>query len=219
MQQVIDQYIDLRISASNLGDDVAQALNIQKDELPAGFFGMSFNSITLALELLDSYFIIWQKIDKSKQIVIDPEKSRAENASRVISIQRLIFIEIMSCFEFSAKQIVLPKRQTFGEIRGRIYLSKIMEESQKIGILTQDQLTQWNGVIRLRNSLVHNNGISEETAIYQYPNVEISVTDGAKTQGNLTYFGFIIDWVLNSSKEWVLEANKPRKNDAESGAS
>lgn len=211
MKAVIDQYVALRNLSSSFGDELSKTFNIPKDQLPAGFYGMSFNSITLALELLDCYFRIWQKIDASDKKVKDVEGSRKENTQRVISIQRLTFIEIMSSFEYAAKQIVSIKQATFGEFRGRIYLSRIMEKSLELGQLNQDQLKQWNGVIRLRNSLVHNNGISEETAIYQYPNVEINVIEGMKTQGNLTYFGYIIEWILYSSKEWVLEANKSLK--------
>ncbi|MFW6105017.1 MAG: hypothetical protein ACOC7P_00375 [Chloroflexota bacterium] len=60
----------------------------------------------------------------------------------------------------------------------------------------------------MRNSLVHNNGIPEETACYEYPEVTVKVNKDKMTQGDLKQFGLITKWLLDESKLWILNAVK-----------
>jgi len=52
MKDVIDFYWQLRTRAKETNSDVAKALSIAEDDLPASYFNMVFNNITLIIELL-----------------------------------------------------------------------------------------------------------------------------------------------------------------------
>ncbi len=194
----------LHILFFKLSYHFSKIFSIAAHEHPAGFYGMAFNNITLTIELLNYYEKLWNKIKSTQCSSI--EEARVQNGQRVIMIQKMSFIEIMSSFEFCSKKIV-QERSKFGSFSGRIYLSKIMSKTKDIGLIDDTKLALWNGAVRLRNSLVHNNGISEETETYSYPDITIQVTDGKMTQGNLKLFGLLTKWVLNESKDWIITAN------------
>ena len=205
MKDVVKLYWKLREISKAHGDEVAKIFSIASYEHPAGFFRMAFNNITLTIELLNYYERLWSRIKSTSCSSI--AEAREQNSQRVIMVQKMSFIEIMSSFEFCSKRIVQGGSK-FGSFSGRIYLSGIMSKAKDIGIIDDTKLTLWNGAIRLRNSLVHNNGISEETETYSYPDITIQVIDGKMTQGNLNFFGLLTKWVLNESKDWIVDANK-----------
>jgi hypothetical protein len=61
----------------------------------------------------------------------------------------------------------------------------------------------WEGVIQVRNMLVHNNGIADVTATYQIPNgPTITLTAGAMTQGNLRFFPELLLWSVDGFGRW-----------------
>lgn len=206
MQEVIELYWELRRAAEKNGDEIAQEFSVNHHEEPASFFGMAFNNITMTLELLDYYNRLWSGLTLTTRSSV--EEARAQNGERVIMLQKMSFIEVMSSFEYSAKKIVLSNPAKFDSFSGRIYLSRIMERSVQKGLINQATLDLWNGAIKLRNSLVHNNGISEESASYTYPEVTINVNENTMTQGNLRQFGFLSKWLLSESKSWISDANK-----------
>lgn len=206
MKDVIKLYWELRSIAEKKGDETAQAFSLAHHEEPAAFFGMAFNNITMTLELLDYYYRLWGNLRSTTCSSV--EEAREQNCQRVILLQKMSFIEIMSSFEFSSKKIVLSNNCKFGSFTGRIYLSKIMKKSKDINILNQNDFDLWNGAIRLRNSLVHNNGNSEETATYNYPETTLSVNEDKMIQGNLKLFGLLTKWVLGEAKRWISDANK-----------
>jgi hypothetical protein len=92
-------------------------------------------------------------------------------------------------------------------IKGRIYLSLIMERSRDIGVIDDTTYSLWEGVIQLRNALVHNNGISEKTAMYVYPETNIQLSTGEMSQGNLKMFGHLTKWILSESKFWLIKVH------------
>ena len=102
MDEVTNLYWGLRSIAESNGNEIAQTFSVARHEHPAGFFGMAFNNITLTLELLDFYKSLWGRLTAKNSP--DLEDARAQNAQRVIMIQKMSFIEIMSSFEFCAKK-------------------------------------------------------------------------------------------------------------------
>lgn len=205
MESVIKLYWELRSIAGNNGDEVARTLSVVPNEDPAAFFNMAFNNISFTLELLDHYHNLFSKQTTTRCSSV--EEARAENAQRIIHFQKMGFIEIMSAIEFAAKKVVREKTATFGTFPKKIYLSTIMQRSFDKDLITEADLNLWKGAIRLRNSLVHNNGISYETACYKYPDVTVHVNSNEMTQGKLDFFGLVTKWLLDSSMVWILRAH------------
>lgn len=205
MRELVELYWQLRDDAKKSGDEVAQLFGVENHEDPASFFGMAFNSITITLELLDHYYNLWGKLNQRD--FLNVEETREQNGQRVILLQKMCFIEVMSSFEFCAKKIVLENKSLFGEFKGRIYLTGIMERSQKKGIINDSKINLWRGASKLRNSLIHNNGIAEDNVQYEYPNVTVTLQENIMIQGNLKLFALVTKWLLREARLWIENAN------------
>lgn len=201
---------NLRVKAQNYQNEIANKLLLSKqEELPTGLFGMIFNTLTLGLELLHFYYNTWDK--KSQTNCASVKDAKNENAERVILIQKMIFINTMSAIEFCFKEYVNQFPHKIGNCQNRqgwVYLSRITKESKDNSIINDTKLAGWQGMIELRNSLVHNNGIAEKTEQYTYTKCTLTLEEGEKITGNLKLFPHLIDWLLDSSKEWITEMNK-----------
>jgi len=205
MQDVIKLYCELRSVAEKNGNELAHHFSVRRHEDPSAFFSMAFNSLTMTLELLDHYYNLWGKLNPAS--FPDVEETKKQNTERIILLQKMCFVEIMSSFEFSAKKIVSSNSDIFGTFNGRIYLSGIMRRSLENLLLNENQLNLWKGAIYLRNALVHNNGIAEEDCTYDFPDATVILRKDAMTQGDLRLFGMIIKWLLDESKDWIKNAN------------
>jgi hypothetical protein len=206
MKEILDLTIQLRQKSNDYGKEVAESLRIDVHKQPAGVFPMIFNKHTVLLELLSHYFDAWKKATTTKCSSI--EEARKENAERVILIQKLIFIQSMSAIEYCCKNYVKTNPKKISQIKSRIYLRRIMEESKNRGIVSDLEFTLWEGAIELRNSLVHNNGISEKTAEYNFPKCKLKIYKDKMIQGNLKLFPNITDWLLDATKYWLIEMEK-----------
>jgi hypothetical protein len=209
MDDLIQLYWNLRSTAEKSGDEIAKIYEVGHHEDPASFFGMAFNSITMTLELLDHYNNLWANLNPAD--FPNAEETREQNGQRVTLLQKMCFIELMSAFEFSAKKAVLNNKSTFGEFKGRIYLTGIMNKSKDIGLIDDAQLQLWKGASKLRNSLVHNNGIAEENAQYDFPDVKVTLKEGVMSQGDLKLFALVSEWLLVEANSWLKNANKAFK--------
>ena len=207
MKDVLKDYWDLRNKAHGHGDNITKFFHIQPHEIPANVFAMAFNDITMALELIDHYYNIWGA--PTTKISTSVEETKKQNAERVIAIQKMVFIGIMSSLEFCAKQIIKQSFHNLGRFKGRIYLKQIMEKSKDHSVISDSDFRLWEGVINFRNTLVHNNGIGEIDAVYTYPKCELKMSDGKMTQGNLRLFPSLTDWVLDSIKHWLSASKSP----------
>lgn len=206
MDNVIKLYSSLRSNSEKNGGELAQLYGVGHHENPASFFSMAFNSITMTLELLYYYHDLWGKLNPKDFPNI--EETREQNGQRVNLIQMMCFIDLMSAFEFSAKKAVLQNEDVFEQFNGRIYLMGIMKRSHEKGLINETQLNLWKGASILRNSLVHNNGIAEDNKEFVYPDVTVTLRNGAMTQGNLKLFALVSKWLLQEARVWLESANK-----------
>jgi len=207
MEDVIKHYVELRAKAKANNSCVAKALNISEDDLPCNYFNMLFNNFTLIIELLHAYYKMWINTTSTK--ANSREDAKLQNGERIIWAQKVSFIEALSSFEYCAKKIV---GNSLGEFRGRIYLREIMERSKSNKFISDEDYDLWDGLISLRNSLVHNNGISDKSAEYNYPKTVLKMEHDVMTQGNLYMFGYLLEWMLDASKQWILSLSNHKKS-------
>ncbi|HBD24383.1 MAG TPA: hypothetical protein DC023_08105 [Oceanospirillaceae bacterium] len=115
MDDLIKLYWGLRSTAEKHGDEFSK-INLGNNEFAASFFDMAFNDITITLEILDYYNNLWMKLNPKNFSNVD--KTRDQNSQRIILIQKICFIEIMSMFEFTAKKVVIQNEDIFEKFKG-----------------------------------------------------------------------------------------------------
>ena len=209
MKEVLKLTADLRTKADTYTHEIRALLGGAPQDLPSGVFGMIFNNLTLSLELISYYDNVWKAASTTNATSV--EEARKQNGERILLIQKMTFISILSSLEFCFKNYVHTFPAKIGDCRnarGKVYLLDIINRSKSTGIVSPDNLELWEGLIHLRNYLVHNNGVAQETKTYRYPNSQLVLVDGQMTQGNLKLFPHLIDWLLDASKNWVGEMHK-----------
>jgi len=79
-----------------------------------------------------------------------------------------------------------------------------MKRSKECDVINDEDFILWSGVINLRNCLVHNNGISDTNGEYNYPNIVLILKVDNMTQGDLLLFGYLLEWLLDASRQWMI---------------
>lgn len=199
MDDVLRSVNEMRLRLASLHDELANEFG-HHDTAPVGGFGMGYNTAVLTFELLSYYSDLWGRIDARG--IRNHEQLRQENAERVALITKTLFITLLSGFEYSAKQALLLKPGALPLGKGRIYLWGIIQKSADHEWIGETEKRLWDGAIRLRNTLVHNNGVAEETRTYQFPGAQLELLDGAMVRGNLRLFPAVSAWVIEAFSRW-----------------
>lgn len=197
MFAVLDQ---VRTRTADLNDSLAAKYAMKPGDAPIGAFNLINELAVVAMELLTHYENEWQKIPAAS---VDAER-RQEWAERIITLTKSTFVLGMSAIEFSAKQalIVRPKKVVLPKAR-RVYLGAIIQSSAKVGVTVTADAEGWEGVIEVRNLVVHNNGIADKSVTYPIaggPNIVLVA--GAMTKGNLRFFAELTLWSVEAFGRW-----------------
>jgi len=201
MQDVLALVDRARAETVTHNDRLAAKFNLSGQDAPIAGLNMANLHAVVALELLMYYEQIWRTLPISA--VPDVARQRQENAERVMTVSKAAFVLALSAFEFSAKQALIARPGKIAPITGRIYLRKIIQESVTAGLIPAGDDHAWEGVIELRNILVHNNGIADATARYNIPTCQqINFVAGVMTSGNLRFFPEILCWSIGAFSRW-----------------
>jgi hypothetical protein len=184
-----------------LNKDLSARFALNPGEPPVGGFNMVNQHAIIALETLSYYHGVWSKVSAGS--VADPWRARQENAERVNIITKAMFILSMSAFEFTAKETIKSRPRNLPLKQGRVYLRNIIGASIRAGLIDPADEQPWEGVIELRNILVHNNGIADKTATYQLlGGPSIALMAGGMAQGNLKFFPKLLLWTIEAFARW-----------------
>lgn len=208
MKDVLDLNNILRDKAEKYAEDVAAEIGIASHQLPADVFNIIFNQLTLCLETLNFYYVAFSNQTSAHGSIDDALR---QNGERIVLITKIFFLQAMSTVEKSFKDYVNIFPEKIGTCKsssGRVYLYNIMDQSNANAVFSHNDFNLWKGLIFFRNSIVHNNAISEETAEYEYPGYKLTLIKDEMVQGNIVSFLYLIDWLLDASKDWILEMHK-----------
>lgn len=196
-------------------DDIHKKLGIEPNNIPSTVFGMIHNHLLLGHEIFSFYDRQWSNPKLAARIKeSEIERTKRENWDRVNEVQKMLFIASMSSFEHIAKEYHNSNPEKLGSIEkryGRIYLRDIIGKSHAIGIINHENYELWEGLLNLRNILVHNNAISDITLKLKYQNAELILNEGQMMRANLKLFPNLMDWVVEAIEDWIyrIVAYKP----------
>lgn len=162
---------------------------------PIGGLNISFEAVTVSLELLDHYYAIWnQRAARTGQQLQD------EDIRRVIFQTKAAFVWCMSAMEFSLRQAA-HEFQAVLSLSGtdRFHsLAKMMGKAHAVGLIDATKHAQWLGVIELRHVVIHNNGVATENRDTALPDgTEIKFRIGKNVRVMLRDAPNITGWALS----------------------
>jgi len=211
MEELINRTWELRKKCREHGDQVNQLLDQPSDiqDPRSGCFPMIFNTSTMYLELLSYYHDIWGK-PHVRSTPEEIEKAKQQNAERCVMLLKSLFVMSMSSIEFSAKASIAyygnhPLACSLLANRGRfVYLSNIMKKSQTKGLITESAYHDWDGLIAIRNCMVHNNGIPDRDDSYTIGKLSVVATKDKMLQGKLEFFLDLTDSAVDRYSGWII---------------
>lgn len=193
-----------------LNDNLRHPLQLHPDAMPIAGLNMAHQKAVMALEAASYYYEIWRH--PVGATIEQHTVAQEDNTQRLMYLARSAFIETISCFEYCLKEtikaypnkIILPAKN-------RIYLYDILKASNEAGMISDGDLSYWNGLRELRNSLVHNNAVAdidrtftfddEPTAGFVTP-PPIVMVKGQTQTGSYNKFPEICQWAIGAYARW-----------------
>ena len=208
MERLIKQLWSLRHKCKRYGDNLDTIIRRPSDsDFRRACFAMIFNSTTLTLELLSYYYEKWKGpfVETREEI----RRKKEENAQRCIAITKMQFISSISSIEYCVKETINlnPKHSLakWSRKQKRIYLSSIMKKSKRIGLINNKQHGFWECILKVRNVIVHNNGIADFDKTYQIDGITVSFVKGKMLKGKLDFFVKLTDKAVDLFHSWIMK--------------
>jgi hypothetical protein len=169
---------------------------------------MAFNHSTLTLELLGYYYEVWQK-PSGPLTIGEIEQAKKENWERCNELLKSLFVMSMSSIEYSMKASIAhygdnSLAHNLLKSKGHfIYLSDVIKRSEIEGLMDSSTRRDWDGLISIRNCVVHNNAIPDRTENYAIGKINVMATEGVMLQGKLDFFAILTEVAINRFFAWV----------------
>lgn len=204
MKDILQNYIDLRAKSEKYGKNLVKT----KPKFE-NVFAMIFNNSTMVLEVLDNYYRYWNKthVGLTQQEI---DSAKKENGQRVNEITKWSFIHTISSFEYSAKQIIKnSSNNQFQKLKNnlqtgkRVYMMGIMKTSKDSGLISDNDYDEWDGIIYLRNCLVHNNGVADKDSTLKIGTISVNCKKDKMIQGKLDTFYNLVDVSMELYNKWL----------------
>jgi hypothetical protein len=148
---------------------------------------------------------------------IDPNMKAKEFKERLMLITRSDFIFSLSAVEFFLKLIIkesrtgpivewLERERAKAEKKERvfrIYLSGIMTESKRKKLINKSQHESWNGMIRLRNTIMHNNARVDEDTTFRIGEMILEIKEGEVASFPLVNYPEFVKILISLTRSWI----------------
>ena len=163
-----------------------------------------FNELTMALELSDFYYHKWKD-----NIVFAPDifvmKQRSDNDERLKRISTSMLIANMSAVEFNIRSVAENREDifpiSFDKLKhGKmVHLMAFVKEMSDKNIIHDSDLKCWDFLNKLRNRIVHNNGIASENCVFKFPNeAAFKMEKGYQISSKLIDIINVQSWIIDS---------------------
>jgi hypothetical protein len=202
MHDVFALLDQVRVRTAQANDSLAARHGLGAGDPPINALNMVNQYAVMAMELTSFYFEVWSKLRPDQ--LLDPEATKRENGERIVGLTKSAFIMSVSSLEFAAKSAIVARPSRLPAPTGRVYLRKIIKDSDRAGLIAHAEDSPWEGIIEVRNVLVHNNGIADRDASFTIPGgPTIQLKSGKMTQGNLRFFPELTLWAVDSYSRWA----------------
>jgi len=172
-------------------------------------FGMLFNDSTWTLEALSHYYDVWNR--PTAGIPNDEiELSRGENGERVREVTKWLFVSVISHIEFAIRQYTRSEA-AFKRLYARkepVSLRKMIGKSATLSPPLTDRklLDQWNCLLDIRNTVVHNNGIADRDAVQDVAGMPVHFKANTMMRGDLRFFPHLTTSAIDLFASWAEKA-------------
>jgi len=159
--EVVQLTLNLVHDCWAMTDQVAAESGVADHQPPLNGLNMASSKLVYSAEAIGFYFQHWEMMERRG--VRGTPAILKENEDRIGHIQTSTFTSLISSFEATAKLALASRRHPLKLGNGRIYLRKMLDESFRLGLIDDADISFWIGALKLRNSIVHNNAVAEDS--------------------------------------------------------
>jgi hypothetical protein len=206
MEDLLQILHQSRDQSARLREALASKHSVSRDAHPLVGFGYCFNHVTWALELCDHYYVVWSGDKYRASIPAERvDQQIKENAYKLSEVNKAAFILIISGMEYSAVEANREHKEVLSLNWDRTqYLSGVIGKSHALGLLDEPIFEKWTCLIKVRNSMVHNNGHATENLKVEFPGgPTVEMIQGEMIQGDpVLFFVSLTSWVVPAYANW-----------------
>ncbi len=171
------------------------------------------------------FYNIYNRAVLTREIVTLLERSvrpfqeddkEAQETERVMIVTRGLFTDVMSSIEKAAKDCIPAYwmndiREKALENNSYLYLRYIIYASAEKGLVSKDQLKDWDSVFLMRNLVIHNNSVSDRSMIFELGDLKISMRPDRMMKGPSTTFVILSEKAIELFYEWLKKVDEAYK--------
>ncbi len=217
MNSLIEQVTRIREKSREFGNTLGKELSgktVQNDPR-TGCFAMIFDKAAMGLDVLIHFREQWSKPGQ-----YDPEAVqllKKQSWERCIEFTKLLFVGTVSVIEYCAKESIklypnspvttqidlMIRRKIARKRRPIYYLSDVIRESNRCGLIPQSAKDKWDRIIWLRNIMVHNNGVADSDDVYVIDGLSVTLEKGKMLQGKIDCFTNLTESSVENYNSWI----------------
>jgi len=203
VDEVLQRLAATRHRCNSAPKDLGTQFGVDPTEAPSVAFTWCFNSTTTALEACSYYSERFKAMTTTAAPSV--ELARQQNGERVVLQTKAHFLFALSSMEYAARLATekYPHAVPLDKSKKWQYLSNILDKSHALGMIDADTKDLWDGLIYVRNTIVHNNGVASEDRDYVYPiGTSISARAGVMIQGTVGTYAELTEWAVQAYFDW-----------------
>jgi len=171
------------------------------------------------------FYNIYNRAILTREIVVLLERSvrpflegdnESQETERMMIVTRGLFTDVMSSIEKTAKDCIPAYwmndiKEKALQNNSYLYLRYIIYASAEKGLVSKEQLKQWEAVLLMRNLVMHNNSESDRSEIFELDDLKISMRPNRMMKGPTTTFVKLSEKSVELFYEWLKAVNEAYK--------
>jgi hypothetical protein len=199
MKEILEELVSIRNDCESEGRRLSDELGLGVATPPLSAFGMCHNYATTALELLSWYERIWESLPPPTAGGME------ERRQRIVGVTKSLFVFALSSIEFNLRESCKAHPHVLALPGRRQYLDRMIGKSCAVGLVKMDTKMRWDAIVSLRNTLVHNNGIADESLTVEFPSgAKVVLENGQMAIAKLSLFAQLTHWVVQEHSRWCV---------------
>ena len=195
MQALTDRLYALKDLTEKTNNVLSEKYNVTSCHMPIAGLNMVCNQVIIMIELVGYYY---QRFEIPPGVILETSYSKyPEQYERIHCLLNTSLVSVMSVFESCIRKGAESISHTFGNPPSTMI--NAVQKSRKLSWISLDDELVWDGIISIRNCLVHNNGEAQRAIKFQLPDgTAFECARGVKPSVSWNHYLGCIEWTVRS---------------------
>lgn len=205
---LLDELVRVAAACHKLATSLSEEFGLADSMAPIGAVNIIKNRLIACAEVIDGFYAKWASPAYAAAVTTTDtpiEKTHADNKARVAIQLCDLIVGAMSAIEFQARQtlVLYPGILTL-DPESRPYWKAFIGRSHAVGMIDAARMSEWEGLLEIRNMIVHNNGVADKDLTIALANgFSVGLRKGSLTMvSDMRDVPLAIDWIAQAYGDW-----------------